>query len=554
MHSSNKRNARTSSAVLRALLSLACIAFTASTACSDHSPGSSPGDQEGETCEPETPQPDGGHSGGNGDGGEREAGGGGHAGGGSKDAGANESGHPSHGPGDKDAGDCDAGHSGPGAGQMGGGGTKGDRDAGGGGGGHPGGGGDPGAGGPRGQKHGSGSSGRECDGGADAQGTQGRGGGQGPGSDGAECDGGRDGQGSQTSSGHGGIGGSQASQCDGGRDGQASESSMPPSSSTADLQIELRTASCGSNLVSNLFRVINKGTFPVRLSDISIKFWAYDTSGVTLVARARDGGIQGAAGDFHPVSGVSAKAVHFAPACGSGSGNQANWEITISTNDHDLLKPGAEWSHILVATSLASCVNFSPGAAAWYTTCEGGTYAPDPNVAVYDKGSLVNTQGVVVPVCRTQEFLQIQDFIDTRFYSYGDIVYSFQTALRQPIDCIDFSAQHSVKAMLAKGETVPTAAPPLPTPTTPIPPPHVDPSLAFNGQLDPTGNTEACPSGTVPTHRPTVADVEAAGGLAAYQQAVAHPPRLMGSPSTVEHDCWLNPEGSPGLFLAREFA
>ena len=132
--------------------------------------------------------------------------------------------------------------------------------------------------------------------------------------------------------------------------------------------------------------------------------------------------------------------------------------------------------------------------------------------------------------------------ISTRtFYSDTDIVYSFQTSLGKPVDCIAFAAQHSVKALLAMGATVPTTAPPAFTASPPAPPPNADPALPFHGQADPNGKAQACPSGTVPVSRPTVAQVTAAGGVAAYQLAVAHPPRLMGSQSTFENDCWLNP-------------
>lgn len=59
--------------------------------------------------------------------------------------------------------------------------------------------------------------------------------------------------------------------------------------STADLQLELLTNSCGPNEVQDFFQVTNKGTTPITLSDITIKFWVDDTSGVSIVPDVRTG-------------------------------------------------------------------------------------------------------------------------------------------------------------------------------------------------------------------------------------------------------------------------
>lgn len=45
------------------------------------------------------------------------------------------------------------------------------------------------------------------------------------------------------------------------------------------LQLEVMTNSCGANQMQNFFEVINNGKTPVKLSDITIKFWADDTTG-----------------------------------------------------------------------------------------------------------------------------------------------------------------------------------------------------------------------------------------------------------------------------------
>ncbi|HJT23763.1 MAG TPA: hypothetical protein VJ873_04260, partial [bacterium] len=54
-------------------------------------------------------------------------------------------------------------------------------------------------------------------------------------------------------------------------------------SSTAGLQLKEYTSLSGGNQASENFEVINTGSTPLNLSQISIKFWTYDTTGQNLV-------------------------------------------------------------------------------------------------------------------------------------------------------------------------------------------------------------------------------------------------------------------------------
>ena len=135
------------------------------------------------------------------------------------------------------------------------------------------------------------------------------------------------------------------------------------------------TNSCGANQAQDFFQVINHGTAPVTVSDISIKLWVDETSASNVVAQINTGGcLLNATGScVHSVTGVTATATKFSPACGPDPGHQANWEITISNTDHSALGAGLIWSNIQTALHLANFANFSPGEADWYSSCLAGS-------------------------------------------------------------------------------------------------------------------------------------------------------------------------------------
>ena len=190
----------------------------------------------------------------------------------------------------------------------------------------------------------------------------------------------------------------------------ASESAAltAPGNSTVPLQVQVQTASCGSNQMQDTFEVVNGGATPVALSDISIRFWAYDTSGQSIVPHVWTGGcvtdVNGNPTCVHQVQGVTATATAFSPSCGPDAQHQANTEITITSTDKSTLAPGAAWSNIQSALNLSSYGNFSPGTADWYSPClSGSSYASDPHFAVYYQGNLVfsSTSGLTAPSCRS---------------------------------------------------------------------------------------------------------------------------------------------------------
>src|SRR5262249_60004717 len=99
--------------------------------------------------------------------------------------------------------------------------------------------------------------------------------------------------------------------------------------------------------------------FPAK--NISIKIWVDDTSASNVVPQINTGGcLLNAAGScVHQVTGVTATATKFSPACGPDANHQANWEITISTTDATALGAGLTWSNIQLAMHLANFANFN---------------------------------------------------------------------------------------------------------------------------------------------------------------------------------------------------
>jgi len=176
-------------------------------------------------------------------------------------------------------------------------------------------------------------------------------------------------------------------------------------SSSSGLALEVLTNSCGANQEQNFFEVLNNTAAGVKLSDITIKYWVNDTSGQAVVPHVWTGGcLNNASGCFHQVSGVTASAASFGPACGSDPNHQANWEITISNADSTVLGPGVSWTNIQAALNLANFSNFSPGTATWFSPCLTGTnYAPDSHFAIYTQGNLVFSSGIPTPACRSPQ-------------------------------------------------------------------------------------------------------------------------------------------------------
>lgn len=174
---------------------------------------------------------------------------------------------------------------------------------------------------------------------------------------------------------------------------------------STNLQLLVSKNACGTNVAQDYFKVTNATTAAVPLSQIAIKYWINDTTtpATNITPQVWYGGCVTSANGtcVHQMTGVTASAVRFSPACGPDASHQANWEITISTTDPTALGPGQTWSGAQTAATLANWASFSPGSATWYSGCASGQpYAADPHFAVYLNGDLVTSQGAQPPSCR----------------------------------------------------------------------------------------------------------------------------------------------------------
>lgn len=164
--------------------------------------------------------------------------------------------------------------------------------------------------------------------------------------------------------------------------------------------LEEYTSSCGSNSVYHLFAVVNNGA-AVTLSDITIKFWPYDTSGVNLVGSISTGGCIWNPTCSHNVTGLSMSALKFSPACGPTTTQMANWEMTVSTTDTTVLSGGTSWVGLQTLVTRSDSQPFVPGTSYWYSPCVmASTYSSNSHYAIYLKGNLVTASGGVPPSCR----------------------------------------------------------------------------------------------------------------------------------------------------------
>lgn len=175
------------------------------------------------------------------------------------------------------------------------------------------------------------------------------------------------------------------------------------SAGSANLRLQQLTAACVANQVQDFFNVTNNGTALVAVSDITIKLWVDDTSAANLVGQVNYGGclLDAAGSCVHQVTGVTATATKFSPACGPDPNHQANWEVTITSTDHSALGAGLTWSNIQSAVHLTNYANFNPGTSEWYSPCLSGSSFKDSSYfAVYVQGNLVTSSTGVPPACR----------------------------------------------------------------------------------------------------------------------------------------------------------
>ena len=164
--------------------------------------------------------------------------------------------------------------------------------------------------------------------------------------------------------------------------------------------LEEYTSSCTSSSVYHLFAVVNHGA-AVTLSDITFKFWPYETSGVSLVGSITTGGCIWNPTCSHNATGVTLTRLYFTPACGPTTTQMANWEMTVSTTDNTVLSSGASWVGIQTLVNRSDSQPFVPGTNYWYSPCvNASAYTTNSHFCLYLRGNLVSAAGGVPPSCR----------------------------------------------------------------------------------------------------------------------------------------------------------
>jgi hypothetical protein len=160
------------------------------------------------------------------------------------------------------------------------------------------------------------------------------------------------------------------------------------------------STTCATGRKQDQFAIVNNGA-AVTLSDITVKFWAYDTSGVSLTGSIFANGCLQNPTCYHGVTAVACGAVSFYPACGPSTTQMANWEFTVTNADASTIASGVSWVGFQTAVTRTDSQNFSPGTADWYSPCiSGSNYVTNAYYALYLKGNLVSASGGNPPTCR----------------------------------------------------------------------------------------------------------------------------------------------------------
>jgi Neprosin len=176
-------------------------------------------------------------------------------------------------------------------------------------------------------------------------------------------------------------------------------------------------------------------------------------------------------------------------------------------------------ANISIYVRVARLASRAAGIAAIAGSC-ALVYACSADPRIAEPESRVNAP--IDVVANDAETARIQQFLDSRYKS-KDVIHSFRTKFGEDVDCIDFYAQSSVRALMAKGEHVEIPRPPPPPPV----PDGMDAfakAVAFNGEPDENGAARSCPDSSIPILRKTVSEIKTAGGLTAYLRARRRPP------------------------------
>jgi hypothetical protein len=190
-------------------------------------------------------------------------------------------------------------------------------------------------------------------------------------------------------------------------------------------------------------------------------------------------------------------------------------------------------SRLQAASTMRVSVSFVIAAIGSGCSGTGGSSASTPTTS--ETASQVD-EGVA-------ERARIEQYI-VALHAPADIQHTFKTEQGETIDCVDYYSQPSVKAKLAAGKSMQDVAPlglsdvvRLFKDRAPDFAAIASRALAAPSSQDESGSRRECPTGTVPSLRPTVEQIVGMGGLDAYRlHALKHPrspqPKVNNTPTT----------------------
>ena len=183
--------------------------------------------------------------------------------------------------------------------------------------------------------------------------------------------------------------------------------------SSPNLDLRIKRIQCNNNLVAYRVFVQDNDSVPVKLSDLMVKLWAFDT-GITnwQLDNNFTGLLFGNGVNGTTVNGaIGLKALPFSPACATDPTHQANWEFDVApTSSMTIPAGGGYWiSGDFGIHPAGYNPPFNPGLSSWFSQAPGGvcgdtgssndpaTYYDDPHYALYFQGQLIDEKGGTDP-------------------------------------------------------------------------------------------------------------------------------------------------------------
>ncbi len=143
-----------------------------------------------------------------------------------------------------------------------------------------------------------------------------------------------------------------------------------------NLDLKMRLINCANNIAVYRFYVKNNDpTTAVKLSDLTLKIFAYDTGAASWCFPSYFGGnVYDGTGAFQytNATAIAGTAVAFNPNCTTIPNRYANWEMDVNCpNTQTIPANGGYWIDGNFALQICSTALFAPGFSSWYSQNPG---------------------------------------------------------------------------------------------------------------------------------------------------------------------------------------